>query len=75
LPLTQPNKAGGRIGRYLERIYNVQEYLDEEEDNYARKQREIRQIGASLREALGKGNKKSKQLSKARFHLERGYQR
>jgi tetratricopeptide (TPR) repeat protein len=51
----QSQEAG--IGRYLERIYNVQEYLDEEEDFYARKQREIRRIGASLREALGKGNK------------------
>lgn len=51
----QSQEAG--IGRYLERIYNVQEYLDEEEDYYARKQREIRRIGASLREALGKGNK------------------
>lgn len=51
----QSQEAG--IGRYLERIYNVQELLDEEEDNYARKQREIRQIGSSLREALGKGNR------------------
>jgi tetratricopeptide (TPR) repeat protein len=51
----QSQEAG--IGRYLERIYNVQEYLDEEEDFHARKQREIRRIGASLREALGKGNK------------------
>lgn len=51
----QSQEAG--IGRYLERLYNVQEFLDEEEDYYARKQREIRQIGASLREALGKGNK------------------
>jgi transcriptional regulator with XRE-family HTH domain len=51
----QSQEAG--IGRYLERLYNVQEYLDEEEDYYIRKQREIRQIGVSLREALGKGNK------------------
>lgn len=51
----QSQEAG--IGRYLERLYNIQEYLDEEEDHYARKQREIRQIGSSLREALGKGNK------------------
>jgi len=43
--------------RYLERIYNVQEYLDEKEDYHARKQREIRKIGASLREALSQGNK------------------
>jgi hypothetical protein len=29
----------------------------EEEDYHLRKQREIRQIGISLREALGKGNR------------------
>lgn len=50
------SRAAG-IERYLERIYNVQEYLDDEEDYHARKQREVRQIGLSLREALGKGNR------------------
>ncbi len=50
------SKAAG-IGRYLERVYNIQEYLDEEEDFHARRQREIRQIGVSLRDALGKGNR------------------
>jgi len=50
------SKAAG-IGRYLERIYNIQEYLDEEEDFHARRQQEIRRIGTSLRDALGKGNR------------------
>ena len=50
------SKAAG-IGRYLERVYNIQEYLDEEEDFHVRRQREIRQIGVSLRDALGKGNR------------------
>lgn len=45
-----------RIDRYLERIYNVQEYLDKEEDYSARKQREIRRR-ASLCEAPGQDNK------------------
>ncbi|MFL5665300.1 MAG: hypothetical protein ACJ8BW_28735 [Ktedonobacteraceae bacterium] len=50
------SKVAG-IERYLERVYNIQNYLDEEEDYHLRKQREIRQIGISLREALGKGNR------------------
>ena len=50
------SKAAG-IGRYLERVYNIQEYLDEEEDFHVRRQREIRQIGVSLRDALGKGSR------------------
>ncbi len=50
------SRAAG-IERYLERIYNVQQYLDDEEDYHARKQREIKKIGVSLREALGKGNR------------------
>jgi transcriptional regulator with XRE-family HTH domain len=48
---------GAGIERYLERVYNIQDYLDKEEDYHLRKQREIRQIGISLREALGKGNR------------------
>jgi transcriptional regulator with XRE-family HTH domain len=50
------SKAAG-IGRYLERVYNIQDYLDEQEDFHARRQREIRQVGISLRDALGKGNR------------------
>jgi len=50
------SRAAG-IERFVERIYNIQQYLDEEEEYHLRKQREIRQIGVSLREALGKGNR------------------
>lgn len=50
------SRAAG-IERFVERIYNIQQHLDEEEDYHIRKQREIRQIGVSLREALGKGNR------------------
>jgi transcriptional regulator with XRE-family HTH domain len=50
------SRAAG-IERFVERIYNIQQHLDEEEDYHLRKQREIRQIGVSLREALGKGNR------------------
>lgn len=50
------SKAAG-LGRYLERLYNIQSYLDEEEEFHVRRQQEIRQIGISLREALGKGNR------------------
>jgi len=52
---SQSQAAG--IERFVERVYNIQQYLDEEEDTLLRKQREIRQIGVSLREALGKGNR------------------
>lgn len=50
------SKAVG-LGRYLERLYNIQSYLDEEEEFHVRRQQEIRRIGISLREALGKGNR------------------
>jgi transcriptional regulator with XRE-family HTH domain len=50
------SRAAG-IERFVERIYNIQQYLDEEEEYHLRKQREIRQIGGSLREAIGKGNR------------------
>lgn len=50
------SRAAG-IERFVERVYNIQQYLDDEEEYYLRKQREIRQIGVSLREALGKGNR------------------
>jgi transcriptional regulator with XRE-family HTH domain len=50
------SRAAG-IERFVERIYNIQQYLDDEEENYLRKQREVRQIGVSLREALGQGNR------------------
>jgi len=45
------------IERYLERLYNIQDYLDEQEDYHAAKQREIRKVGVSLREVFGKGNR------------------
>lgn len=45
------------IERYLERLYNIQDYLDEQEDYHAAKQRELRRVGASLREAFNGGNK------------------
>jgi transcriptional regulator with XRE-family HTH domain len=51
----QSRTAG--IERFVERVYNIQQYLDEEEEYHLQKQREIRQIGVSLREALGKGNR------------------
>jgi transcriptional regulator with XRE-family HTH domain len=50
------SRAAG-IERFVERVYNIQQYLDDEEEYHLRKQREIRQIGVSLREALGKGNR------------------
>jgi len=50
------SRAAG-IERFVERIYNIQQHLDEEEDYHLQKQREIKQIGVSLREALGKGNR------------------
>ena len=52
---SQSQAAG--IERFVERIYNIQQYLDDEEEYHLRRQREIRQIGVSLREALGKGNR------------------
>jgi len=45
------SRAAG-IERFLERIYNIQQYLDDEADNYLRKERELRKVGASIREAL-----------------------
>jgi tetratricopeptide (TPR) repeat protein len=50
------SRAAG-MERFVERIYNIQQYLGDEEEYHLRKQREIRQIGVSLREALGKGNR------------------
>jgi len=50
------SRAAG-IERFVERVYNIQQYLDDEEEYHLRKQREIRQIGVSLREALSKGNR------------------
>ncbi len=52
---SQSQAAG--LERFVERIYNIQQYLDDEEEYHLRRQREIRQIGVSLREALGKGNR------------------
>jgi transcriptional regulator with XRE-family HTH domain len=51
----QSREAG--IERFVERIYNIQHYLDDEEEYHLKRQREIRQIGVSLREALDKGNR------------------
>ena len=50
------SRAAG-IERFVERIDNIQQYLDDEEEYHLRRQREIRHIGVSLREALGKGNR------------------
>lgn len=56
LDAAKSSKEAG-IERYLERIYNIQNYLDEEENYYAIKQREIRQVGIALRDVINKGNR------------------
>lgn len=55
LDAAKSSKEAG-IERYLERIYNIQNYLDEEENYHAIKQREIRRVGIALRDVLNKGN-------------------